>query len=264
MKIERLVTFPYFIYAWALLAVWVVFLTDYAIYLFALWGRRNFWKRASRGFLVVLFPLLRLGISTFQNSQIWIPFMGWKTKERALEKQLTRFFSLPMIFVALMVLPILGIEYCRKDWMEHKWVNNLLSLGSQIIWLAFTIEFTLVISVARKKMAYCARHWIDLAIILLPVILFVLPFLSFLPLARLARLSRVMRSTRLLRLKGVGLKAFQALVLFSGTKRFGKNYHAKRLKRLRNLLAEMEEDMEELRQEIAELEAEQQKMNNEE
>ncbi|MBU0754397.1 MAG: potassium channel protein, partial [Planctomycetes bacterium] len=186
-------------------------------------------------------------------------FLGWRTNKRALEKRLARFFSLPMIFVALMVLPILGIEYFRKDWLELVWVKTLLSLGSHIIWLAFTIEFAIMVSVTRNKATYCTRHWIDIAIILLPVILFVLPFLTFLPIARLARLGPVLRSTRLFRLKGVGLKAFKALVLLSGTRRFGRNYSERRLKRLKDRLEEMEEDIEDLRQEIAGLEEEQRK-----
>ena len=64
----------------------------------------------------------------------------------------------------------------------------------------------------------------------------------------------MVRSTQLFRLKGVGLKAFQALVLISGTKRFGKKYHERMLVRLKRQLREMEEDMEELKEEIKMLE----------
>lgn len=261
LDLEKLELFRIRLLIWMLLALWFVFLIDYIILLFALRDSPLFWKKAGHGLLAVIFPNFRLGVTASDEPRSWIPFLGWRTKKRTLEKYLARFFSLPMIFIALMVLPILGIEYCRKGWLEHEWVRNVLSLGSQIIWLAFVVEFTVMISVTRKKMHYCSRHWIDLAIILLPVILFVVPFLSFLPIARLARLSQVVRSTRLFRLKGVGLKAFQALVLFSGTRRFGKNYHERRLKRLKERLKEMEEDMDELKQEIAELE-EKKRMND--
>jgi voltage-gated potassium channel len=238
-----------------LFALWIVFLADYIILLIALRGSRRYRTKAGQGSLVVLFPVYRLSISTFDQPKLWIPFLGWRARDRALEKKLARFFSLPMIFVALMVLPILAIEYFHKEWIEkYGFVRTSLSLGSQGIWLAFAVEFTLMISVTRRKMAYCRRHWIDIAIILLPVILFILPFLSFLPILRLGRLIPVIRSTRLFRLKGVGLKAFQALVLFSGTRRFGKSYHERKLRRLKRLLVEMEEDMEEIREEIAELE----------
>jgi voltage-gated potassium channel len=243
-----------------LFALWILFLVDYIVLLVALRGSLIFLKKAGQGLLVVIFPIYRLSISTFEHPKVWIPFLGWQPKDRTLEKRLARFFSLPMIFVALMVLPILAIEYFHKAWIErYDAVKVFLSLGSQIIWLAFTIEFTLMISVTRRKMAYCRRHWIDIAIILLPVILFILPFLSFLPILRLGRLIPVIRSTRLFRLKGVGLKAFQALVLFSGTQRFGKSYHERKLRRLKRRLLEMEEDMEELREEIAELEEAQRK-----
>jgi len=261
LELEQLKSPGFQFIIWTLLAIWFVFIIDYIILLLSVRGTPLFWKKAGQGFLVVLFPNFRLGMSPLKKSKAWIPFLGWRSKNRTLVRKLARFFSLPMIFIVLMVLPILGIEYCRKEWLEYDWVRYSLALGSQIIWLAFTAEFTIMISAADKKMAYCTKRWIDLAIILLPVILFIVPFLSFLPIARLARLSQVVRSTRLFRLKGVGLKAFQALVLFSGTRRFGKNYHARRLKRLRDSLKDLEEDMAELNKEIAELEEDQRKKN---
>lgn len=246
---------------WLLLATWAVFIADWLVLLCALRGDPAYWKHAAKGLLVCLAPAFRVCLPVFgRTGQIWIPLLGWQAKDRALRKRMVRAFSLPMIFIVLLVLPVLAIELFKKEWLEYTWVHRSLNICSQIIWFAFAVEFILIISVSRKKLEYCVRHWLDLAIILLPVILFILPFLSFLPIARLARLSRVVRSTRMLRLKGVGLKAFQTMVLVSGTRRFGRRYHEKRLIKLRKKLAELEEDMLDLHEEIAMLEEEQREL----
>jgi hypothetical protein len=236
-------------------AIWIVYILDGIIFLLANREEGRFWTRLGLGCAVIMFPIFRISVPPFHEPhRIWLPFFGRRDRDRSLEKDLSRAFSLPMFCVVLLVLPILGIEYLRPQWLENPSVAFTLALGSQIIWLAFAFEFSLMISVARKKLRYCVKHWLDLAIILLPVILFVIPFLSFLPIARLARLGRLMRSTRLLRVKGVGLKAFTAMVLIAGTKRFGGRSNEKRIAKLKEQIEEFEEDIEEIRREIAQLE----------
>lgn len=246
-------------------AIWTVFLVEFVLYLVALRGEERLWMKVLQGLGVLLLPFFRLSIPPFgRPGEIWIPMMGWRIKNRALQRRLIDAFSVPMICIVLLILPILAIEYLeffkKQEWTQHQAVRMALCLGSQLIWLAFTVEFTVMISVTRKKFVYCAKRWIDVAIIMLPILLFLLPYLSFLPIVRLTRLSRVLRSvqvvrsTQLLRLKGLGLKAFQALVFISGTRRFGKKYHERMLKRLKRRLKEMEEEIKELKEEIAELE----------
>lgn len=254
-SLEKLESEPVQIVMIIVLAIWAVYLLDGVIYFLASRGEERFWTRLGLGVTVILFPIIRISVPPFgEPHRIWLPFFRWRDRDRALEKDLLRAFSLPMFCVVLLVLPILGIEYLRPQWLENPAVEFSLALGSQIIWLAFAFEFSLMISVARKKLRYCVKHWLDLAIILLPVLLFIIPFLSFLPIARLARLGRLMRSTRLLRVKGVGLKAFTAMVLIAGTKRFGSRSNAKRIAKLKGQIAELEEDIEDIRREIAELE----------
>lgn len=254
---ESLQTLLVRIASYVLLGIWGVFLADYVIYLLAMQGKRHYLKRALYGLLVAFFPTFRLGVPPFKRvDDIWIPFLGWRERGRELEKKLAEAFSLPMIFVVLLVLPILGIELFKTEWIQIWWVRELLELGGQFIWLAFAIEFSLLVSVTRRKLDYCVKHWIDLVIILLPVLLFLLPYLSALPIVRLIRLKRILRTTRLFRMKGAGMKAFQALVLFSGSRRFGRRFHEKRIQKLKELLEEKKEEIEELKEEIERLELE--------
>jgi len=176
-----------------------------------------------------------------------------------------------LLLLAVFVAGYVAREDCIYFWDSANYHGRYQELGS------------LVVS-APIQAFYQARHSIrhedynDLPILpLLPAhllfgggrlafilavftILAVPAILSFLPLIRLTRLSRllrsaqVVRSTQLFRLKGVGLKAFQAMVLVSGTKRFGKKYHERMLVKLKKQLKEMEEDLVELKEEIKRLE----------
>lgn len=261
-SLEKLQSTPVLIVMYVVIAIWAIYILDGVVFYLAGRNGASFWTRLGLGLSVVVFPILRISVPPFgEPHRIWLPFFGWRERDRALEKDLTRAFSLPMFAVVLLVLPILGIEYLRPQWLEYGGVPFALALGSQIIWLAFAFEFSLMISVARKKLRYCVKHWLDLAIILLPVILFVLPFLSFLPIVRLARLGRLVRSTRLIRVKGVGLKAFSAMVLIAGTKRFGSRSNEKRIQKLMEQIEELEEDIDEIKREIAELEEQDRERN---
>ena len=53
---------------------------------------------------------------------------------------------------------------------EYIWLRLLLHLSTGVIWFAFAAEFILMVSVAERKIAYCLAHWIDLAIIVLPLL----------------------------------------------------------------------------------------------
>ena len=66
----------------------------------------------------------------------------------------------------MMILPILVIEYVfTAQVAQYAWLRLLLHVGTGVIWFAFAVEFILMVSVAEKKLAYCKKHWVDLAII---------------------------------------------------------------------------------------------------
>jgi len=232
--------------------LWVWFLYEFILFVRAGRGTPGYARRSRRGLGILLFPAFRLGQRSFSRpDDIWIPFIGWKRKNKKLRIELAHCFSLPMVFIVLMVLPIMAIELFRSEWIsDMPWVRNVLGIGQQFIWLAFAYEFVVMIAASRKRLAYCFKHWIDLLIVLLPIVLFVLPFLSFLPILRLARLGRLANLTRMLRMKRLGIKAFQLLALFASAKQIGKNYHLRRISKVLELIEDREEELEDLRAEL--------------
>ena len=108
-------------------------------------------------------PPLRMGKSIpARSGQIWLPRMGWRTPGKTLHKELERAFSKPMLVVALLILPVLLIEFRYQELLQETlWLKLLLSISMGLIWCAFTCEFIVMVSSTRKKLAYVKKNWID-------------------------------------------------------------------------------------------------------
>jgi voltage-gated potassium channel len=217
----------------------------------------SLWRHLGHSLLVCLFPPFRMGTkSSAVPGTIWLPWWGWRVVDRSLFRDLERVFSIPMIFIALLVLPLLGIQvYWASKLDEYAGLHLFLEVGNALIWVAFALEFILLVSVAEKKLAYTAGHWIDLLIVLLP-------FVEFLPLARalrtvrlfrLLQLDKLLRLSGLYRFRGVYMRGWRAFLLLDLIRRLtGRSLQA-RLAQLEELLAAKEAEVEELRKEIADL-----------
>jgi hypothetical protein len=241
---------------WGVLLFWPVFVLEGLVRLVAC--RRpglSFEHRLWAFLAMCLLPPLRLGGRAYADpASIWLPKLGWTKVDQHLRSRMERFISVPMIVIALMVLPFLAMEYF---WLPEVRANFGLSLvldvGTSIIWLAFALEFIVMVSVADDKARYCLHNFMNLAVVFLPLV-------DFLPLLRLARLAgllkaqQISRLGRLYRLRGLLARIWRAMLLLEMIQRLFGRYKERRLKRLKQQLAAREEEVLELRQEIAELE----------
>ncbi len=164
-------------------------------------------------------PPLRLMMPRFTSSEwLWLPSLGWSKKNHALFSKLRKNFSTPMIVIALLIIPLVLIDF-RFQQQVQAFIPNIklyLEMGQAFIWVAFALEFMLMISVTDEKLPYCAQNWMDLIIILLPLIYFVRTL-------RVVRafqgVARIQQLGRLYRLRSVMTKMRQALVLAEAIKR---------------------------------------------
>lgn len=114
-----------------------------------------------------------------------------------LRERVDRRFHWPMILLALAVLPLLAIELMKKPTGAMAlWVD----IGFGVIWLAFLVEFVIKISIAESRYEYIKRNWLDVVIILVPLL-------------RPLRLTSLTRTVRLFKLRGVGLKLLRSVVM---------------------------------------------------
>jgi hypothetical protein len=137
-------------------------------------------------------------------------------------------------------------------WAQLPAVRFATRIGEALIWTAFALEFTVMIAVVDRKLKYCVKHWIDILVIVLPLV----AFLRSLRLARLARLHQIGRFTRLYRLRGSVVRAQRGAVVASVVERGLLRNPQKQLARLQEALAEKERDLETLRGQIRDLERE--------
>lgn len=237
-----------------LLALWLVFIAEAVYHLryarVAGASRKNILTRVA----ATAIPPLRLGTpSALQRGHIWLPVLGWTPPGKAASKQLARFFGKPMIVIALMILPILLLEFGLKDFVaRHFWLQLLIYAATGFIWFAFTLEFILMISVSDKRLRYAKENWIDLAIILLPLISFLRGFRA-LRIARLAKVQQLAKMGRIYRMRGLGMKLFRALLLLEVVNRLLRITPEKQLTRLETLREDHLEELAEIDKSIAEL-----------
>lgn len=219
----------------------------------AIWGGRHGSRQGRARWLYCLLPPLRLGACDHATGKnIWLPGLGWQPVGRDLEERLDRASSVPMVLMALMVLPLIVVEYLWKERIDSDpLLSGLLNGAGGLIWFAFAGEFILRFSIAQSKWSYVRTHFIDLAIVLLPLF----AFLQALRLGRLLRLQQLTRTARLYRLRGVALRAWRALLLIDAISRLINGPAEKRLVKLRATLVQKEQELADLRAEIAKLEA---------
>ncbi len=207
-----------------------------------------------------LCPPLRLASPRIENNgQIWLPWIGWQRCGRKLFRKLEAVFSTPMLWFALLILPVLLIEFGLHGFVEqHTWLRLLMHCCTGLIWCAFAVEFIVLLNASDKRWAFVKKHWLDLAIILLPVIMFLrsLRALRAMRLAKLAKAQQLANLSRVYRVRGVAMKAVRALMLLD---LFGRVLPAsphRKLQKLKLAYEEKMEELEELQVEIAKVKRE--------
>jgi hypothetical protein len=239
----------------ALGTLWLVFLFE-AVLRFQLRDpERSMWKPLGTAVACCLLPPLRMGLtSQVRPHHIWLPGLGWHEIDNGLRKTLERVFSVPMILFALMVLPLLAVEYCYRETIRSEPILALwLDIGTSVIWLAFAIELIIMVAVSEGAWRYCFVHWIDVLIVLLPLVE-MLPVLRLLRLGRVLRLEQLLRWGRLHRLNALVTRGWRAFLVLQIVHRLTGHTLEGRLKQSRELLLAREEEVAELRREIQDLE----------
>lgn len=241
------------------LGLWPLYWVEAAVRLWLRWRAKCLTVRAVfRELAVAVCPPLRLGARDALTGQyIWVPLLGWQRVSKDLYYRVERALSFPMMLIALAILPVLAVELGLPRVVEAYWqVRYVLILSTAVIWMAFVIEFVLLFSLAENKLAYVKEHWLDLLIVLLPLV----AFLRLTRLARLGRVARYLRTEKLGRLlrtysmRALRTKLFRAILLLNLLDRVLRRNPKQRLERLRQELERKEREVAELRRRIRELE----------
>lgn len=205
-------------------------------------------KQLNQHWYYIILPFLRICPRDHDDGdRVWVPFVGWRRRTERLEKYLTRLFGGPMIIIALLVLPVVGLEFCLPKQIEARpWLQIALAISSALIWVAFVFEFVVMISVVKKKLVYCRKNWIDLAIVLLPLV----SFIGAARLGRLMRLKQLTRTAKIYRMRGLALRSWRAIVALEVIDKLLRRDPVKVEERLLDQIKEKEREIEQLRSQL--------------
>ncbi|WP_162340975.1 ion transporter [Cyclobacterium salsum] len=193
---------------------WLLYLLDFLIIIFL--SVKSDTRIALNAFipkvLSLLFPPLGLGLRHLVEPQkTWLPFYHWSLCNEGLLNRLKQQFSIPMIIIALLILPVVIIEWQFYEEVEaflNTDLSFVLDMVQGFIWLAFALEFILLISITPDRLTYIKKNWIDLLIILLP-------FISFVRTLRIFKVARLTHLVRGYKLRALLMKARQGFIFAS-------------------------------------------------
>lgn len=219
----------------ALAIIWLAFPLEYLLQRIS--GAN---LRSSHLWAAVL-PWMRVAVRDHgKGEHLWFPVWGWIVVNRDLEQRLHQAFALPMMGVAIFVLPLVSIEYIWSDAIvANRFWQQVIQAATGLIWTAFALEFILMMAVVKYKWSYLKRHWIDLIVVLLPLV----SFLPALRLARLARLNQLGRTVRLYRVRGLLMRTWRAIVALEVIDRLIWRKPESRLQRMQLLRFEMQREL---------------------
>lgn len=222
---------------WCLFLLYPLFILEAVVHL-ALGSPR--WKF---NLLYCLIPPLRIcARDQMTGRAIWFPILAWREVNSEFCEKIRKSFSAPMLVIALLVLPLFAVEhYWQKQIEANPTLADLTALATGLIWFAFTLEFMVMISIEEKRLEYCRKHWIDLAVICLPMIAFM----------RALRLAQLSKTARVFRLKSLVMKLYRALLVLEVINRVLQRNPEKRIARLEVVLAEREQEIEGIKAEMA-------------
>lgn len=243
-----------------LLLLWPVFIAEQLVYRFLTSPDEPLSRRHPYWWVHCFVPPLRLCSRQrdAQEERIWFPKWGWQVADRHLQRRLERIFSIPMIWIALLILPVLALQFFfHQRIIEYPTLRIFLHIGTGLIWFAFATEFIVMVSVADKKLNYCKTHWLDLVIILLPLISFLrtLRLMRATRLLKVGKLQQLSRVVRIYRLRGVAMRGFRALLLLEVLHRLLRTKPERRIAKLEEQYLEKQLELKFLRLEIDELKA---------
>lgn len=229
-----------------LLILWAVIAVE------ALWSLRspadNFRWAALRFLLVLLLPPFRIAVTpSVPTTVIWLPRGGWQRSDQVLFEKLEWRSTIPMLIVTLLILPVVGIEFLFQDSIsESPGLMIGLHVVNALIWFAFALEFILMVSVTERKLAYCKQNWINILIIVLPLI----GFLRTIRLFKVLRVAKVGKLLRAYRLRGLMMRVMRIALILNLLERFMRRNPEKYLASLREKEQEKMLELDDIRAKI--------------
>jgi voltage-gated potassium channel len=129
-------------------------------------------------------------------------FMLSRTARTELYSKYDKASQLPLLVLALLMIPLLLLPELVELSPEQ---SNLIDASDWFIYACFAADFAIKIYLAPSAMGHIKRNWLDVLILLLPL-------LRPLRILQGARMLRLVRALRLLSFAGEGFKKLQGIL----------------------------------------------------
>lgn len=202
----------------------------------------------------ILVPVTRLCPASWARPKyVYLPTLGYRRPSHRLDLIVQNALALPMLCMAVLIIPVLAVEFLAADFVsEHPPLKLCLLVALAAIWLAFALEFLLMFALAPRALDFLRRHWLDLAILLLPLIAFMRSF----QLLRVLQMGQVARLSKTWRLRALAMRVLRSLLLITAIQRLLRPPPPKQLAELREDYRRREDELSRLRVRIRELQVE--------
>ncbi len=233
----------------SIVVLWAIVIVEGLLGLY--WAPDDWPARLKRLLLTTLIPPMRMiTASSKPRGSFWLPGAGWKTAGEETSEHLEQRLALPMLVLTLLVLPVLGIELTGGEALDtdHPGMALATHLTTCVIWIGFTVEFLWMVAAAPNKLGYCLKNWINLVIILLPLV----AFLRLLAAFRFVRMLRAGKLLRAYRLRGLWTRVWRLVLLFKLMDRLQQRNPAKYCAALERTIADLEAQLAVLRARLEE------------
>jgi hypothetical protein len=243
-----------------LLILWPFFFLDRILYL--IFCNKRTWKSYVGLFLITLLPPLHLAARRCDDqTYIWWDF-NWQLVTPSLYEHIEKRFLYPILIFSLFMIPIWIIEIFlpQSSLTMHLLLYHLINMGNALIWGLFTTEFIIMFFITKDRNDYLIRHWLELFIIVLPMLalarfVLIYKYLFITKSTFVLWFVKIQNMLNIYRTRSVLNRIIRILILVDIVKRFYQRKNPEKyLTILRNKLADKEEEIIELKKQINEIE----------
>jgi hypothetical protein len=244
--------------------LWYILVLERFSYL--IFCQRRTWQIYTFTLATILLPPLRLVARRCHDlNSIWL--FSWQAIDEKLYEYLEKLFLYPIFFLSLLMVPFWLMEiFFPEEINVYRILYHFVNVGNALIWELFLIEFLLMFTITEKRWEYLKNHWLELFIIILPLLAILrgvfiakqayllkrIPLLKYALMLQVAKLQQMMNIYRARSMLG---RVVRLLIIVDIFKRFyRRHYPEKYLLILQKQLSEREQELVDLKQQIAEIE----------
>ncbi len=234
-----------------ILILWPMFFIERVFYLIFCDDKKTLINYLNPLF-ITLFPALHLATRACGKREYILWNFRWNLVTADLYTYIEKRFLYPILLISIIMIPFWITEIFYPERLSnHPVFIHIINQGNALIWVLFVTEFFILFSIAEKRMDYLKKHWMEILIIILPM----LALTRFILISRSLYFVRLQRFLNIYRSKIVLKRIIRILVILELVKRFYERRNPKKyLKRLQDKLTEKENEINDLKIQISEME----------